>query len=87
MHPGAVLGRQEEGAERVVGVVEELAQAPSGGERRDVDVDADEAEQLVVVEGGGTRALDTGEQRLGRWRCGVRRGIGRGGLRAHRGGE
>lgn len=64
---GAGAGGQEEGAQRVVGVVEELAQAPRGGEGRDVDVDADEAEQLVVVEGGGARALDAGELGLG-WR-------------------
>ena len=43
MHAGAVLGGQEEGTERVVGVIEEFAQAPHGSERRDVDVDADEA--------------------------------------------
>ena len=58
MHPRAVLGRQEEKAQKVVRVVEELAQAARGDERRGVDVDADEAEQLMVVEGGGSRALD-----------------------------
>ena len=53
MHAGAVLGGQEEGTERVVGVIEEFAQAPHGSERRDVDVDADEAQQLVVIEAAG----------------------------------
>ena len=65
VHPRPVLGRKEHRTQQVVGVVEELAQPPRGGKRRDVDVDADEAEQLVVVEGGGSRALDAGEQRLG----------------------
>ena len=87
MHPGAVLGGQEEGAQLVVRVVEKLAQATSGGKRRDVDVDADEAEQLVVVESGGTRALNAGEQQLDGWRRRSRRGIGRGCLGPHRGGE
>ena len=83
----AVLGGQGNGAQPVGGVVEELAQAPCGGQSRDIDVDADEAEELVVVEGGGTRALDAGEQRLGGWRRRSRRGIGRGRLGPHRGGE
>ena len=85
VHPRAVLGRQEEKAQKVVRVVEEFAQAPGGDERRGVDVDADEAEQLMVVEGGGSRALDAGEQCLGRWRA--RRGIGCGGLGADGGGK
>ena len=75
MDPGAVLGGQEEGRERVVGVVEELAQPPRVGERRDIDVDADEAEQLVVFEGGGSRAIDAGEQHRGWRRCRDRSGI------------
>ena len=65
MHPGAVLGGQEERSQLVVGAVEELAQAPSGGEGRDVDVDADEPEEIVVVQRGRSRALDAGEERRG----------------------
>ena len=68
MDPRPVLGRQEEQAQRVVGIVEHPAQAAGGGERGGVEVDPDEAEQLMVVEGGGTRAPDAGEQRLGRCR-------------------
>ena len=70
VHPRAVLGRQEEKAQKVVRVVEELAQAARGDEGRGVDVDADEPEELVVVERRGSRALDAREERFGRWRGG-----------------
>ena len=68
VHPGAVLGREQDDVQEVVGVVEELAKAPRGGERRRVDVDPEEAEELVVVEGGGAGAPDAREQRIGRLR-------------------
>ena len=87
MHPCAVLGRQEEQAQHVVGIVEELAQAPGGVERGGVDVDADEPEQLVIVEGGGSRARDSREECLGRWRGRAGRGIGWGSLGADGGGK
>ena len=87
MHPCAVLGRQEEQAQHVVGIVEELAQAPGGVERGGVDVDADEPEQLVIVEGGGSRARDAREECLGRWRGRAGRGIGWGSLGADGGGK
>ena len=89
MHPCAVLAGEEEQAQHVVRIVEELAQAPRGGERRGVDVDADEPEELVVVEGGGSRALDAREQRFGgrrRRRSGAGR-TGCGGLEADGGGK
>ena len=87
VHPRAVLGRQEENAQKVVRVVEELAQAARGDEHRGVDVDADESEELVVVEGGGSRALDAREERFGRWRGRAGRGIECGGLGADGGGK
>ena len=87
MDPRPVLVGQEYGTEHIVGIVEEPAQAASGGERGGIDVDSEEAEQLMVVEGGGSRAPDAGEQRLGRCRCWARRGMGGGGLVAHGGGE
>ena len=88
MHPRTVLGREQDDVQQVVGVVEELAQAPGGGEGGGVDVEAEKAEELVVVEGGGARAPDAGEQGLGRRRGGrALRGIGRGGLGTHGGGE
>ena len=88
MHAGAVHGGEKEGAEPVVRIVEEFAQAPRGGECREIEVDADKAEQLVVIEGCGARALDTGEQGF---EGGLRRvsGVGRiwcGGLGADGGG-
>ena len=86
-HARAVLGRQEEKAQKVVRVVEELAQAARGDEGRGVDVDADEPEELMVVEGGGSRALDAREQRFGRWRGGAGCGIEYGGLGADGGGK
>ena len=87
-HARAVLGRQEEQAQHVVRIVEQLAQAARGGEGRGVDVDADEPEELVVVERGGSRAFDAGEQRFGgrRRRSGAGR-IGCGGLGADGGGK
>ena len=87
MHPRAVLGRQEEQAQHIVGIVEEFAQAACGVERGGVDVDADEPEQLVIVEGGGSRALDAREERLGRWRGRAGRGIGCGSPGADGGGK
>ena len=72
----------------IVRIVEQLAQAARGGERRGIDVDADEPEQLVVVEGGGSGALDARDQRFGRRRRGSGAGrIGRGGLGADGGGR
>ena len=87
-HARAVPGRQEDQAQLVVRIVEQLAQAARGGERRGVDVDADEPEELVVVERGGSRALDAHEQRFGggRRRSGAGR-IGCGGLGADGGGK
>ena len=85
MDPRPVLGGQEEQAQRVVGIVEHPAQAARGGERGGVDVDPEEAEQLVVVEGGGSGPPDAGEKRLARGRCGAGGGIGRGRLGAHGG--
>ena len=59
-----LLGGKEDGAQQVVGVVEDLAQAPGGGERGGVDLDPEEPEKLVVVQGGGSCARDAGEQRV-----------------------
>ena len=88
VHARAVLGGQEEEAQHVVRIVEELAQTPRGGERRGGDVDTDEVEQLMVVEGGGSGALDAGDERYGGGRRGSGAGrIGRGGLGADGGGK
>ena len=80
MNPCPVLRREQDHAHRIV---EQLAQAARGGEGRGVDVDADEPEEFVVVERGGSRALHAREQRFGgrRRRSGAGR-IGRGGLGA-----
>ena len=67
MDPRAVLVGKEDRAQQVVRVVEYTAQATGGCECGGIDVDPEEAEQLVVVEGGGSGAPDAGEQRLGRW--------------------
>ena len=88
VHARAVLGRQEEETQHVVRIVEELAQAARGGEGRGIDVDADEPEQLVVVEGGGSGPFDAGDERFGGRRRGSGAGrIGRGGFGADGGGK
>ena len=58
MHPSAVLAGEEEQAQHVVRIVEELARAPPrGGERRGVDVDADEPEAWSSRAAGPARLM------------------------------
>ena len=72
VHPD--LRREQDHAKHVVWIVEELAQPARGGEGRGVDVNGDEAEQIVVVEGSGAGALNAREQRFGGRRIALRRG-------------
>ena len=84
MDARAVLGGERDGAQAVVGIVEEPPELAGGG-----DGDAEGAEELVVVEGGGAAAPDAGKERRG-WQgqSRARHGIGGGGLLGtHGGGE
>jgi len=66
MDAGAVRRGKDDGAEPVVRVVEEAPQPPGGREGRGIDANAEEREELVVVERRGAGALDAREDGVGR---------------------
>ena len=56
-----ILAREAALAQRIAGVVAEPAQAPGGGESRSVEAHAEQAEELVGGERGGSDAGDAVE--------------------------